>query len=113
MSICSGAAANNMPCAECRELSTHTFRSPDDLIHALRLAAEEMNRGVLCRVGEGVVPGTAAGDALESALATGAVPQVVAYRFRCEVCGDHFSLTADMSQGLGGWTREKPSGRVP
>ena len=44
--------------------------------------------------------------ALESGLAIGALPQRVQYRFRCEVCGDHFSLTADMSQGLGGWTRE-------
>ena len=95
-----------MPCAECRELSTHTFRSPDDLIHALRLAAEEMNRGVLSRVGETAQPGTAEGDALESGLAIGALPRLVQYRFRCEVCGDHFSLTADMSQGLGGWTRE-------
>jgi hypothetical protein len=93
-------------CPECGELSTHTFRSPDDLIHALRLAAEEMNRGVLTRVGEGAAPGTAAGEAMESALASGALPDLVQYRFRCEVCGDHFSLTADMSRGVGGWTRE-------
>jgi hypothetical protein len=95
-----------MACPECRELSTHVFRSPDDLIHALRLATEELNRGVLCRVGESVTPGTAEADALESALASGELPQRVQYLFRCEVCGDHFSLTADMSNGLGGWTRE-------
>ena len=95
-----------MSCEECRDLATHTFRSPDDLIHALRLAAEEVNRGVLSRVGEQVSPGTAEGDALYSVLATGALPELVQYRFRCEVCGDHFSLTADVSQGLGGWTRE-------
>jgi hypothetical protein len=65
-----------------------------------------MNRGVLSRVGETAQPGTAEGDALDSGLAIGALPQLVQYRFRCEVCGDHFSLTADMSQGLGGWTRE-------
>jgi hypothetical protein len=28
-------------CEECRELSTHAFRTPDDLLHAVRLAAEE------------------------------------------------------------------------
>ena len=95
-----------MSCEECRELSTHAFRSADDLIHALRLAAEEMNRGVLCRVGDTVTRGTAEADALESALASGANPDVVQYRFRCEVCGDHFSLTADTSRGNGGWTRE-------
>lgn len=95
-----------MPCEECRELSTHTFRSPDDLIHALRLAAVEMDRGVLSRVGDGVLPGTAEGDAMESVLESGALPDIVQYRFRCRVCGDHFSLTADTSQGHGGWTRE-------
>lgn len=96
-----------MPCEECRELSTHTFRSADDLIHALRLAAEEVNRGVLCREGDGVRYGTAEADALESALASGARPDVVRYRFRCEVCGDRFSLTADTTRGQGGWTREE------
>ncbi len=95
-----------MPCEECRELSTHTFRSPDDLIHALRLAAVEMDRGVLSRVGDGVLPGTAEADAMESVLVSGALPDIVQYRFRCTVCGDHFSLTADTSQGHGGWTRE-------
>lgn len=95
-----------MSCEECRDLATHTFRSADDLIHALRLAAEEMNRGVLSRVGVQASPGTAEADALESVLATGALPGFVQYRFRCEACGDHFSLTGDMSEGLGGWTRE-------
>lgn len=95
-----------MPCTECRDLSTHTFRSPDDLIHALRLAAEEMNRGVLSRVGEENLPGRDEDEARESALASGAMPDVLQYRFRCELCGDHFSLTADTSEGRGGWTRE-------
>jgi hypothetical protein len=65
-----------------------------------------MNRGVLSRVGETAEPGTPEGDALDSGLASGALPQLIRYRFRCEVCGDHFSLTADMSHGLGGWTRD-------
>ena len=39
-----------MSCEECRELTTHTFRSPEDLVHAVRLATEEMERGVLSRV---------------------------------------------------------------
>lgn len=94
-------------CEECGELSTHAFRSADDLIHALRLAAEEINRGVLCRVENSVSSGAAEDEALESALASGASPEVVQYRFRCEVCGDHFSLTADTTHGKGGWTREE------
>jgi hypothetical protein len=81
-----------MACSECGSLSTHVFRGPDDLIHALRLAAEEMDRGVLARVEERKGPGGA-----------------VHYRFRCAQCGDRFTLTGDMSQGSGGWTREKDS----
>ena len=94
-----------MACEECRDLSTHTFRSADDLIHALRLAAEEMNRGVLSRVENETLSRTA-DVALQSAFASGAMPEVVQYRFRCELCGDHFSLTGDTSAGRGGWTRE-------
>ena len=56
-----------MPCDECRELNTHAFRSADDLIHAVRLAAEEVDRGVLRRVGVDT-PGQAEQEALASVL---------------------------------------------
>jgi hypothetical protein len=94
-----------LSCEECRELSTHAFRSADDLIHALRLATEETDRGVLRRVGVERLAG-AAQDALDSSLASGALPNSVCYRFQCEVCGDHFTLQADTSTGLGQWVRE-------
>lgn len=97
-----------MSCEECRELATHTFRSPDDLIHAIRLATEEVDRGVLRRVtAEHRVP--AVQEALESSLASGSLPENVRYRFRCEVCGDDFTLHADAASGEGGWTREAAS----
>jgi hypothetical protein len=93
-------------CEECRELSTHTFRSTDDLVHAIRLATEEVDRGVLCRIArEPLAP--AEQEALDSSLASGAIPARVGYRFRCEVCGDHFSLQADTQTGEGGWTRQE------
>lgn len=94
-----------MACDECRELTTHAFRSPDDLIHALRLAAEETDRGVLVRIEQGE-PSPAERAALESALASGALPGVVRYRFACAVCNDRFSLVADVEDGRGGWVRE-------
>jgi hypothetical protein len=95
-----------MSCEECRELSTHTFRSADDLVHAVRLATEETDRGVLCRVTtERLAP--SAQEALNSSLASGALPDSVRYRFRCQVCGDNFTLHADTSTGQGGWTREE------
>ena len=94
-----------MTCEECRELTTHAFRTAEDLIHAVRLAAEEVDRGVLCRLTtRGLAPNEQ--EALDSSLASGALPDNVRYRFRCAVCGDRFSLVADTSSGLGGWTRE-------
>ena len=94
-----------MPCEECRELSSHAFRSPDDLIHALRLATVEMNRGVLAR-DDGVVLRDSEQEALESSIASGAMPRELTYRFRCQVCGDRFVLSGDPETGDGAWMRE-------
>lgn len=94
-----------MPCEECRELTTHLFRGVDDLVNAVRLASEEVERGVLSRLNERVASG-AEREAIESSLASGALPNRLAYRFKCEVCGDRFALTANTETGEGGWTRE-------
>ena len=96
-----------MPCEECRELNTHAFRSPDDLIHAVRLAAEEVDRGVLRRL-EAREPGEAEREALASVLACGELPGAIAYRFACSQCGDGFALSADTSDGSGAWVRMEP-----
>ena len=95
-----------MPCEECRSLSTHAFRSADDLIHALRLAAEEMNRGVLVREDAVVVLRDSEQEALESSIASGAMPRELDYRFRCALCGDRFVLAGNPQTGEGGWTRQ-------
>lgn len=95
-----------MSCEECRALTTHEFRHAEDLVQALRLAAEEVDRGVLRR--ESPERLTAAEqEALYSSLASGALPSCVRYRFRCQVCGDRFALVASTESGLGGWTREE------
>lgn len=94
-----------MACEECRALSTHTFRTMDDLVHAVRLAAEETDRGVLARIAAEPLPQSAQ-EALDSSLESGALPNTLRYRFRCEVCGDTFSLHADTRTGEGGWARE-------
>ena len=95
-----------MPCDECHELNTHAFRTPDDLIHAVRLAAEEVDRGVLRKLGVDT-PGLAEQEALASVLECGVMPDAIRYRFACEVCGDQFTLAADTSHGRGGWIREE------
>jgi len=95
-----------MPCDECRELSTHVFRSADDLIDALRVAAQEVDRGVLERLATQTRE-PAEEEARASALALGALPALVHYRFRCQVCEDGFTLVGDTRDGSGGWTREE------
>jgi hypothetical protein len=93
-------------CEECRDLSTHVFRTSDDLVHAARLAAEEVDRGVLERAGSPPLE-SAAQEALDSSLDSGALPSRIRYRFRCTSCRDHFVLEADTATGEGGWTREE------
>ena len=92
-------------CEECGDLQTHEFRSPADLLHAVQVAAAEVDRGALCRVHAGDLT-LREREALESAFATSAFPDMVRYRFKCTVCGDHFELFADTRNGTGGWTRE-------
>ena len=91
-----------MPCEECRELNTHRFGAPADLINALQVAAGEVDRGVLVPVvaADRTVPEQIA---IGSALEAGALPDAVLYRFRCTVCGDGFELAADARQGSGEW----------
>jgi hypothetical protein len=93
-----------MSCEECRELRTHRFTSRTDLVNALRVAAEEADRGVLAPVA--VVDRTIPEQvAIGSALRAGALPDVVLYRFKCTVCADNFELAADTSHGNGEWRR--------
>lgn len=95
-----------MSCEECRDLQTHGFRSPDDLLHALQVAAAEVDRGVLARVH--VEELSASGrEAMQSIFAAQSLPDTVRYRFRCTVCGDLFELWADTSDGSGAWTRQE------
>jgi hypothetical protein len=93
-----------MPCEECRELHTHRFSSRTDLLNALRVAAEEVDRGVLAPVV--VVDRTISEQvAIGSALRAGALPDVVLYRFKCTICADNFELAADTCHGNGEWRR--------
>ena len=93
-----------MPCDECRELHTHRFRSRTDLVNALQVAAGEVDRGVLepLSVVDRMMPEEVA---IRSALQAGALPDVVLYRFKCVLCGDHFELAADTHHGNGEWRR--------
>ena len=93
-----------MPCEECRDLNTHAFRSVDDVLHALRVSGQELDRGVLKRV-EAPARTDAAHEALMSAYSAQALPETVRYVFACTTCGDRFDLLADVHAGTGTWTR--------
>lgn len=93
-------------CAECRDLTSHEFRSPDDLLHAVQTAAAEVDRGVLRRVAAPELT-TRESEALDSALEARALPDLIRYRFECTQCGDAFDLVADTHDGSGSWTRQQ------
>ena len=94
-----------MSCEECRDLQSHEFRSPTDLVHAFQVAAAEMERGVLRRVNreERSVHEEAA---VYSALQSDSLPGTMRYRFECAVCGDRFELWGNSETGEGAWVRE-------
>lgn len=98
-----------MPCEECQELVTHRFRSSADLVNALQVAAGEVDRGVLAAVTtakeRSVDRSVAEEEALRSVAEAGAMPGDVAYRFKCNICGDGFELLADVGAGTGEWKR--------
>lgn len=93
-------------CEECRDLGSHEFRSSDDLLHAVQVAAAEVDRGALRRVESGKLT-DAEHEALASAFASDALPDALRYRFECTVCGDRFELVADVASGAGHWNREE------
>lgn len=91
-------------CEECALLASHEFRTIDDLVHAVQVAAAETDRGVLKRI-EAPRLSMHEQEALDSALAT-SLPQGIRYFFECTQCGDRFELVGDTGTGLGHWARE-------
>jgi hypothetical protein len=106
-------------CEECRDLNTHQFRSPDDMVHAIQVAAVESERGVLKRLevprdtarirNDDPSDSNAVREALASVYASD-LPEQVHYRFECTTCGDRFDLRADIAAGQGNWVREAKAG---
>ena len=84
---------------------SHAFRGPDDLVHAVQVAAQETDRGVLKRVGWDALRAEEQA-AIDSAFDSGNVPGIIRYRFECTSCGDRFELVADTGTGDGHWQRE-------
>ena len=94
-------------CDECGSLVTHVFRTGDDLVHAVQVAAAEVDRGVLRRIRAEDLSNRQR-EAIESAFASGELPANIRYAFQCTVCGDRFELVGDTAAGSGAWTRAEP-----
>ena len=93
-------------CEECVALVSHRFRGPDDLVHAVQVAAQEADRGVLRRVEGRQDLRVEEETAVDSAYESGHVPGIIRYRFECTGCGARFELVGDTSTGEGHWLRE-------
>jgi hypothetical protein len=93
-----------MTCEECRDLGTHAIATQADLVNAVQVAAQELDRGVLSR-DDAVARSAKEDEAVYSARDAGAYPVTLLYRFRCSVCGDRFTLRADTASGQGEWLR--------
>ena len=91
-------------CTECRDLQSHDFRTIDDLVHAVQVAAAEVDRGVLRRIAAPRLT-MHEQEALDAALAT-SLPQGIRYFFECTQCGDRFELIGDTGTGMGHWARQ-------
>lgn len=96
-----------MACEECRDLQTHVFRTGDDLVHAVQVAAAEVDRGVLRRIRAEALTARQR-EALDSAFASSTLPNSIRYWFECTLCGDRFELVGDPAEGSGAWTRAEP-----
>ncbi|MGZ5042341.1 MAG: hypothetical protein ACXWBQ_16490, partial [Usitatibacter sp.] len=59
-------------CEECGDLNTHAFRSADDMVHAVQVAAAEVDRGALRRI-ERESLSASEQEALDSAFASDAL----------------------------------------
>jgi len=88
-------------CDECRDLGSHAFRSADDMLHAVQVAAAEVDRGALRRI-EARELTSPEEEALASAFASDALPGALGERGECTVCGDRFELEAIADGGIRG-----------
>jgi hypothetical protein len=96
-----------MACAKCDELCVRfPIRQPHELRRAIEIASQNVADGTISEV-----PDTNSYSEVSfSELAAGEPwGDTVGYRFRCNVCGELFSLHAETYHGSGGyWEPENP-----
>ena len=89
-----------MPCEKCNDLCVRfAIRRPQDLRRAIQIASQKVEAGEISEV-----PDTSPSQVPFSALASGEPwDDIVGYRFRCNTCGEMFSLHAETYHGSGGY----------
>ncbi len=90
-----------MPCEKCNELCVRfAIRQPRDLQRAIEIAKQNIDDGTITEISDS----TPISQITFSALATGQPwDDIVGYRFRCNSCGEIFSLHAETYHGSGGY----------
>jgi hypothetical protein len=95
-----------MPCEKCNDLCIRfAIQQPRELRLAIKIARQNIVDGTISEQ-PGIKP---LSDVPFSALAEGAKwGDIVDYRFRCNSCGELFTLQAETYHGSGGfWEPEK------
>ena len=97
-----------MACDRCNDLCiTYPIRTLGELKKAIVVVADNLEDGTLEELPENP-PIFDPSVPFASVVAEKARPDILAYRFRCNSCGEVFSLTAETYHGSGGsWHPER------
>lgn len=90
-----------MPCDKCRDLCVRfAIRQPHELRRAILIAQQNLDDGTITELAA-TNPDS---QTTFSAIARGEPwDDIVGYRFRCNACGELFSLHAETYHGSGGY----------
>lgn len=89
-----------MTCKKCQELCVqYAIRGPKDLGRAITIARQNVDDGTISVV---IEPNPLSLPPFQSLTAAGPWNDFVAYQFKCNHCGELFSLHAETYHGSGG-----------
>lgn len=98
-----------MSCEKCDELCVrYKVRLPNDLRKAMSIARDNLRDGTLVDITE---PGTHSASFAEM-VANQSWDDIVAWKFKCQHCGEEFSLHAETYHGSGGYWEPVRKGAV-
>jgi hypothetical protein len=91
----------SMACAQCNDLCVRfPIRQPNDLRRAIDIAKQNVADGTISELNE---PSPSSQVSFSALSAGENWSDVVAYKFKCNSCGELFSLHAETYHGSGGY----------